>query len=222
MLRFAVPAGLAVPRRPRSPATTWPATTNATLDQQRTTATIVLLSLGLLILMKLATPMTKWRSADQVDGRRVRRVLAWPFPGTSTPSRCRGRPRSSRAVGIVALAWWVMEMASRLTQLYRRPYERLTAAQDARSAREAAARATRNAEGNRTIDLDPPITRAYPPVASDDPDPTRQRAPDRGPTGSPRANSFTPAHDRGRTGLIRHRTGTIRGFSSLGTSATRL
>ena len=60
-----------------------------------------------------------------------------------------------------------MEVATKLTALYRRPYERLTAAQDRRSAKEAATRAIRNEEGSRTIDFDAPVTRAYPPVAAD-------------------------------------------------------
>ena len=193
VLRFAVPAGLLCAAATFAGYYVARVDASLSLDQQRTTATIVLVSLGLLILIHLATPMTKWRKV--LVGSMVAAFLvslAWPFARHFYALSLPGPTTFLAAVGIVALAWWVMEMASRLTELYRRPYERLTAAQDRRSAREAAERATRNEEGNRTIDLDPPVTRAYPPVASGDPHPTAVEGPptevlpaDQEPTRSP-------------------------------------
>jgi cation-transporting ATPase E len=180
VLRFAVPAGLLCAAATFAGYYVARVDTSLSLDQQRTTATIVLVSLGLLILIHLATPMTKWRKV--LVGSMVGAFvvsLVWPFARRFYALSLPGLPTFLAIVGIVALAWWVMELATKLTALYRRPYERLTAAQDRRSAKEAATRATRNEQGSRTIDFDAPVTRAYPPVAAQAPDPTvAQGAPD--------------------------------------------
>jgi hypothetical protein len=180
VLRFAVPAGLLCAAATFAGYYVARVDTSLSLDQQRTTATIVLVSLGLLILIHLATPMTKWRKV--LVGSMVGAFvvsLVWPFARRFYALSLPGLPTFLAIVGIVALAWWVMELATKLTALYRRPYERLTAAQDRRSAKEAATRATRNEQGSHTIDFDAPVTRAYPPVAAQAPDPTvAQGAPD--------------------------------------------
>ena len=68
-------------------------------------------------------------------------------------------------MGIVALAWWVMVVAERLNELYRRPYDRLTMAQDRRSARKSAGRAERNEDStSRSVTVDHPMTSELPSV----------------------------------------------------------
>ena len=170
VLRFAVPAGLLCAAATFAGYYVARLDRSLSLDQQRTTATIVLVSLGLLILMRLATPMTKWRKV--LVGAMVAAfvlTLVLPFGRHFFALSLPGIATFLAAVGIVALAWWIMEMAAKLGEVYRRPYERLTAAQDRRTAREAATRATRNEEGSRTIDLDIPVTRAYPVVEAEAP-----------------------------------------------------
>lgn len=56
-----------------------------------------------------------------------------------------------------------MVVAERLSELYRRPYDRLTMAQDRRNARESAGRAERNQDStSRTVTVDHPLTSELP------------------------------------------------------------
>ncbi len=94
VMRFAAPAGLLCATATFAGYYVAHLDTSLTLDQQRTTATLVLVSLGLLILIQLASPMTKLRQllvGAMVLGFLL--VLAVPF-GRSTSRSRSPHPRS--------------------------------------------------------------------------------------------------------------------------------
>ncbi len=164
VMRFAAPAGLLCAAATFAGYYVAHLDTSLTLDQQRTTATLVLVSLGLLILIQLASPMTKLRQllvGSMVVGFLL--VLAVPFGREYFALSLPPPTILLAAVGIVALAWWIMVVAERLSELYRRPYDRLTMAQDRRNARESAGRAERNQDStSRTVTVDHPLTSELP------------------------------------------------------------
>ncbi len=153
VMRFAVPAGLLCA------SATFGGyylanldSSTLTLDQRRTTATLVLVGLGFLILIRLARPLNGWRKF--LIGALMAAfalVLVVPFGreffALSMPSTI----TMVAVVGIIAIAGWVMELAERLSRAYRRPYERLQVAQERRSAREADRRAQQNIEHTQEI-----------------------------------------------------------------------
>ena len=98
-------AGRSPPWR-RSPATTWRGSDGSlTLDQQRTTATLVLVSIGLLVLVTLASPLNRSRRilvAAMLGGFLL--VLAVPAGRTYFALSLPPLPIVMAAVGVVALA----------------------------------------------------------------------------------------------------------------------
>jgi cation-transporting ATPase E len=170
VMRFAVPAGVLC-----ASATFggyYLANLNSstlTLDQRRTTATLVLVGVGFLILIRLARPLNGWRRV--LVGTLVGAfalVLVVPFGreffALSMPS-----PLTTVAVvGIIAVSWWIMEIAEKIARAYRRPYERLQAAQERTSAREMDRRTQRNTA--HTVKITGGIghdpTRALPPQSA--------------------------------------------------------
>ena len=115
-MRFAAPAGLLCAAATFAGYYVAHLDTSLTLDQQRTTATLVLVSLGLLILIQLASPMTKLRQllvGSMVVGFLL--VLAVPFGREYFALSLPPPTILLAAVGIVALAWWIMVVAERLS-----------------------------------------------------------------------------------------------------------
>ena len=146
VMRFAAPAGLLCA------AATFAGyylanldSSTLSLDQQRTTATLVLVGVGFEILIRLARPLTQWRKVLIVSlvaafglvlaipPLRVYFALSLPPPVTCVA-----------VMGIIAASWWVMEFVTRLSRIYRRPYERLLAAQERTNAREVTRRSEQN------------------------------------------------------------------------------
>ncbi|MBS1847474.1 MAG: HAD-IC family P-type ATPase [Actinobacteria bacterium] len=146
VMRFAVPAGLLCA------TATFVGYYLATLessalsqDQRRTTATLILVGLGFEILIRLARPLTRWRQILIVSLVAVfAAILALPS-GRKFFALALPHPTTFVAIiGIVAVSWWIMGVAERLSRIYRRPYERLLAAQDRTNARELSRRTERN------------------------------------------------------------------------------
>ena len=178
VLRFAVPAGL-VARRGHVRRLLRGAHRQVALARPaaRHGHPSMLVSLGLLILIRLATPMTKWRKVlvgTMVGAFAV--TLVWPFARRFYALSLPGLPmfpcdRRHRGVGVVGDGDG--GQAHRAVPAPLRAAHRCTRSA---SAKEAATRATRIEQGSRTIDLDAPVTRAYPPVVPAVPSaPTRRR-----------------------------------------------
>ncbi|HET8931682.1 MAG TPA: cation-translocating P-type ATPase [Acidimicrobiales bacterium] len=170
VMRFAVPAGLLCA------SATFGGyylanldSSTLTLDQRRTTATLVLVGLGFLILIRLARPLNGWRKllvATLIGAFALVMIVPFgrEFFALSMPSAI----TFVAVIGIIAVSWWIMELGDRLAQAYRRPYERLQAAQVRTSAREMDRRTERNTA--HTVEItggvghDP--TRALPPQSA--------------------------------------------------------
>ncbi len=185
VMRFAAPAGFLCAAATFAGYYVAHLDTTLSLDQQRTTAALVLVSLGLLILVQLASPMTGWRQI-LVGSMVAIIILALALPAGRAFFALTFPPVQTllAAVGVVALAWWVMVIASRLTALYHRPYERLMAAQDRREEKVAAI-SERRAEGRTTpITIEAPVvpdrvpsTLVLPPSMAPTQTPPRTEAP---------------------------------------------
>jgi cation-transporting ATPase E len=159
VLRFAVPCGTLAAVATFSGYYLARVDGSLTLDQERTTATLVLVSIGLLILVTLAAPLNRSRRilvAAMLGGFLL--VLALPAGRTYFALSLPPLPIVMAAVGVVALAALVMHGAARLVALYHAPFERLMAAQSNREQREADDRADRNEEGARQVTAPEPVT----------------------------------------------------------------
>lgn len=145
VMRFAFPAGLLCATATFAGYYLANLDTTLSQDQQRTTAALVLVGLGFLILIRLARPLTGWRTwlvVAMIATFGLALVLPFgrEFFALSLPS-----PVTFVAViGIIALSWWVMELADRISRIYRRPYERLRVAQERTNERERSRRTERN------------------------------------------------------------------------------
>ena len=165
VLRFAVPCGTLAAVATFSGYYLARVDGSLTLDQERTTATLVLVSIGLLVLVTLASPLNRSRRilvAAMLGGFLL--VLAIPAGRTYFALSLPPLPIVMAAVGVVALAALVLHGATRLVALYHAPFERLMAAQSNREQREADDRADRNEEDARLVTAPEPVT-AEPPTA---------------------------------------------------------
>ncbi len=159
VLRFAVPCGTLAAVATFSGYYLARVDGSLTLDQERTTATLVLVSIGLLVLVTLAAPLNRSRRilvAAMLGGFLL--VLAVPAGRTYFALSLPPLPIVMAAVGVVALAALVMHGATRLVAIYHAPFERLMAAQSNREQREADDRAARNAEGALLVTAPEPVT----------------------------------------------------------------
>ncbi len=160
VMRFAAPAGLLCAAATFAGYYLAIADQGLDLDQQRTTATLVLVALGLLILIRLARPMSTWRKL--LVGAMVAAfalVLIVPFGREFFALSLPGPLAFVAVIGIVAVAWWIIEATGRLQRIYRRPFERLLAAQDRTNTREITRRTDRNTESTGIITGDWPAAR---------------------------------------------------------------
>lgn len=165
VLRFAVPAGFLCAAATFAGYYVARLDTALSLDQQRTTAALVLVSLGLLILVQLAKPMRKWHHvlvASMVGLFALALIL--PFGRSFFALSLPPVPILLAAVGVVALAWWIMKAAVTAMEIYRRPYERVQRAEERRTSRETATRTEQDDEGARTITVTLPIVEPRPPT----------------------------------------------------------
>ncbi len=147
VMRFAAPAGLLCA------AATFAGYYLARIDdphavhRHQTTATLVLVAVGLLILVRLSRPLTRWRRI--LIGAMIAAFLLVLLIPVGREFFALSLPKPTvlaAAIGIVAVAWWVMEVIDRLTRVYRRPYERLLSAQEHANTREMTRRTQRNTE----------------------------------------------------------------------------
>ncbi len=158
VFRFAAPCGLLAAAATFTAYYVSHIDGSLTLDQQRTTATLVLVALGLLILIQLASPLNPQRRllvAAMATGFCL--VLALPGGRTYFALSLPPLPILVGAIGLVAISAWIMLLATRVVELYRAPYQRLLAGQQARQEREASARAARNEETVQRITAPRPV-----------------------------------------------------------------
>lgn len=116
VMKFAAPAGLLCAAATFAGYYVAYIDKSLTLDQQRTTATLVLVALGILVLIKLASPLTAWRQlliGSMVGCFSValltplgREFFALTFPPPAI---------LLAAAGIVALAWAIIEAVGHFT-----------------------------------------------------------------------------------------------------------
>jgi cation-transporting ATPase E len=141
VLRFAVPCGLLAAAATFTGYYIARLDHGMSLDQQRTLATLVLVAMGLLILVRLSRPLTTWRRVLVLAMiAAFALVLAVPFGRRYFALSLPSAALSFAAVGVVALAAWILHLADRLIAAYRAPYERAIARR--RAARAAGAQAT--------------------------------------------------------------------------------
>ena len=162
VMRFALPAGFLCAAATFGGYYLATLDSRLSLDQRRTTAALVLVSLGLLVLVRIASPMRGWQKGlvGAMAGL-FALVLAVPAGRTFFALTLPPPHILLAGVGIVALSWWVMVAADRLVQLYHRPYERLETASARRVERAAVTRAERNEVGAKSITVEAPVTSSH-------------------------------------------------------------
>jgi cation-transporting ATPase E len=156
VLRFAVPCGLLAAAATFTGYYIARLDHGMSLDQQRTLATLVLVAMGLLILVRLSRPLTTWRKVlvlAMVAAFAL--VLALPFGRKYFALSLPSAALLFAAVGVVALAAWILHLADRLIAAYRAPYERAIARRRTARAGAAGNRGTASSapdppEGERT------------------------------------------------------------------------